>query len=363
MYLCSTCTVHYTGRLLDGTVFDSSVSRGTPFKFKIGVNQVIRGWDEGVATMKRGEKAFLVCPPDYAYGASGSPPKIPPNATLRFEVELIDFKPAPKEIWQMNSTERLVEAELRKDAGNKEFTGGNLFTALQEYEQGWTYVERLVEEDVEEEQLPRLKAVKSTLMSNAAAVCLKSQEYRRVIDFATKALNVDPKLVKALYRRGSAYLNLGEHKKSHKDLSEALELAPNDTSIKKELARLLEAKAKETERKRKAFGGIFQRKDFNPLHVPGARRDEPSENESFTDDEFDEEDSGEEQEAASVDEVNVDNEAKMAEDGEVPKSAEPEGESKESEKESEVQKHVDKNTHMQVEAESKEVEAPNVPAV
>ena len=84
-----TCTMHYTGTLLDGSKFDSSVDRGQPFKFKLGVGQVIKGWDQGVATMKLGEKAILTCSPDFAYGPSGYPPVIPPNATLNFEVELL----------------------------------------------------------------------------------------------------------------------------------------------------------------------------------------------------------------------------------------------------------------------------------
>lgn len=83
--------VHYTGRLLDGTVFDSSKDRDELFKFKVGTGQVIKGWDEGIVTMKRGETAVLTCKPEYAYGASGSPPKIPPNSTLEFEVEMHDF--------------------------------------------------------------------------------------------------------------------------------------------------------------------------------------------------------------------------------------------------------------------------------
>eukprot|EP00026_Physarum_polycephalum_P009127 Phypoly_transcript_09239.p1 GENE.Phypoly_transcript_09239~~Phypoly_transcript_09239.p1 ORF type:complete len:413 (+),score=126.11 Phypoly_transcript_09239:104-1342(+) len=84
-------TVHYVGTLLDGTEFDSSRGRGDPFKFKLGVGQVIKGWDQGVATMKKGELALLTCKSEYAYGASGSPPKIPPNATLQFEVELLSW--------------------------------------------------------------------------------------------------------------------------------------------------------------------------------------------------------------------------------------------------------------------------------
>ena len=87
----SEVSVHYVGKLLDGTVFDSSRDRNEQFKFKIGQGSVIKGWDQGVATMKRGEVALLTCSPEYAYGEAGSPPKIPPNSTLEFEVELFDW--------------------------------------------------------------------------------------------------------------------------------------------------------------------------------------------------------------------------------------------------------------------------------
>ncbi|XP_015906926.1 peptidyl-prolyl cis-trans isomerase FKBP4 [Parasteatoda tepidariorum] len=85
-------SVHYTGKLLDGTKFDSSVDRGEFFEFNLGKGEVIKAWDVGVATMKKGEKCILYCHPDYAYGKKGSPPKIPENATLVFEVELFDWQ-------------------------------------------------------------------------------------------------------------------------------------------------------------------------------------------------------------------------------------------------------------------------------
>lgn len=91
-----TCVMHYTGWLYEngkkGAKFDSSMDRGKPFEFAIGRRMVIGGWDEGVATMKVGGKRTLIIPPDLGYGARGAGGVIPPNATLIFDVELLDVK-------------------------------------------------------------------------------------------------------------------------------------------------------------------------------------------------------------------------------------------------------------------------------
>jgi peptidylprolyl isomerase len=91
-----TCVMHYTGWLYKdgakGTKFDSSVDRGSPFEFTIGVGQVIKGWDEGVASMKVGGKRTLIIPAAIGYGARGAGGAIPPNATLMFDVELLGVK-------------------------------------------------------------------------------------------------------------------------------------------------------------------------------------------------------------------------------------------------------------------------------
>ena len=87
-----TCMMHYTGWLTDGSKFDSSRDKDEPLGFPIGAGRVIRGWDEGVATMNVGGRRLLIIPGDLAYGPTGRPPRIPPNATLIFDVELLEIK-------------------------------------------------------------------------------------------------------------------------------------------------------------------------------------------------------------------------------------------------------------------------------
>jgi peptidylprolyl isomerase len=86
-----TAVVHYTGTLTDGTKIDSSVDKGQPYQFALGRAEVIKGWDEGIATMKVGGKRHLIVPPALGYGPAGRP-GIPPNSTLVFDVELLDVK-------------------------------------------------------------------------------------------------------------------------------------------------------------------------------------------------------------------------------------------------------------------------------
>ena len=123
------CVVHYTGRLLNGTIFDKSKS---PFKFPVGDGKVIKGWDLGVATMSVGERCYLTCSPENAYGAAGSG-SIGPNETLRFEVELLSFAPKPKSLFSMTATERIALAETQKATGNAAVAKGNLEEAILAY--------------------------------------------------------------------------------------------------------------------------------------------------------------------------------------------------------------------------------------
>lgn len=120
-------SLHYTGKLEDGTKFDSSLDTNTPFEFEIGKGMVIKAFDLGVASMKKGEKAILTCAPAYAYGVAGSPPKIPPNSTLIFELELLGWKAQDLSPKSDGGIERhiITKSEKRKTPGNAANVQGN----------------------------------------------------------------------------------------------------------------------------------------------------------------------------------------------------------------------------------------------
>ena len=110
--------MHYTGTLTDGTKFDSSRDRNEPFEFTIGEGQVIQGWDQGVMKMSLGEKAILFIGPDYGYGSSGNGP-IPPNANLKFEVELLRIERCVQRDGRANHSEvNAVAKQMLGQAGH-----------------------------------------------------------------------------------------------------------------------------------------------------------------------------------------------------------------------------------------------------
>ena len=117
--------------------------------------------------MKRGEKATLICSPDYAYGKRGSPPKIPPNSTLHFEVELLDFADKKREKWDMSPEEKVQDATKLKEEGNAALKEGNFKAAIKKYDEGIELV------DMEEEE--SAKNILKILRLNVSQACLKAQ--------------------------------------------------------------------------------------------------------------------------------------------------------------------------------------------
>jgi peptidylprolyl isomerase len=231
--------VHYVGTLQsDGSKFDSSRDRGDPFSFKLGAGQVIKGWDQGVASMARGEKSILTCRSDYAYGEQGSPPKIPGGATLDFEVELLDWdEPEPD-----TTEQRLEAASKRKEEGNELFKASDFVGAAGKYEKAVQYFEYSF--GLKDEEKSEVDAIKLPCLLNMAMCQLKTKDFSDAAVSCSKALDIDTHNVKALFRRGKARAEMGDYDIAKADLKEAIKYAPNNKDLRSEFARIKQAEAK-----------------------------------------------------------------------------------------------------------------------
>jgi FK506-binding protein 4/5 len=367
--------VHYVGTLLDGSEFDAC--RDRPFKFKLGVGQVIKGWDKGVATMKKGEKALFTIKPEYAYGKSGSPPKIPPDATLKFEVELLSwtdkvdvtkdggvlkkvlteasgwekpkddskvtinyklmlcqgddedavdlpvleektnfsfilgaeevvegleravesmkqgekawFKVLPnygygakgnealnvpanatliyevelleftkeKASWEMSTEEKIEACKKAKEEGNELFRQSKWKRAHKKYKKAAGFIEAGY--SMKDEEKAEADPLKLVCHLNMAACNLKLKEYKSVLEDCKKALEIEPKNIKALFRRGQALSALDDWKEAQSTFDKALELEPDNKDVKREIALLKRKIAEQDKKDRKRYQNMFAR--------------------------------------------------------------------------------------------------------
>mmetsp|Transcript_10556 Transcript_10556/g.15840 ORF Transcript_10556/g.15840 Transcript_10556/m.15840 type:complete len:486 (+) Transcript_10556:91-1548(+) len=274
-------TAHYTGTLeSDGSKFDSSRDRGKPFVFTIGQGQVIKGWDEGFASMKVGEKAKLAIRSDYGYGDRGMPPTIPAKANLVFDVELLGFKEKEKQPWEMTPEERLQKAASLKEEGTKEFTSGNHAIAADLYKKAAD----LADENEEGETLADdQKDMLVKCLGNAAMCYVKASSWSDVIDCCNKVFSKCPEEsesnIKILYRRGLAKMNIGELKDAKADLLAAYAIDNKNKDVRKAIQELKVKNAEAKKKEKALFGGVFGKISMydekeGPL-VPNAKGDNP----------------------------------------------------------------------------------------
>ncbi|KAL7543044.1 hypothetical protein ACHAXR_012345 [Thalassiosira sp. AJA248-18] len=280
----SEVTAHYTGTLeSDGSKFDSSRDRGKPFKFTIGQGQVIKGWDEGFASMKVGEKAKLVIRSDYGYGSQSMGANIPANSNLVFDVELLGFQEKEKAKYEMSPEERMEKASKLKEEGTKEFMSGNHSIAAELYKKA---ADLVVDDGESEEPLPdEEKDMYVKCWGNAAMCYVKAKDWPDVISCCNKVLEKAPEEaktnIKVLYRRGLAKMQTGELKLAKADLMAAYGIDSKNKDVRKAIQELKVKNAEAKKKEKAQFGGIFSSgkvsmyDDKEAVLVPNAKGDNP----------------------------------------------------------------------------------------
>jgi len=247
--------VHYVGTLLDGSKFDSSRDRPGFFDFEVGVGRVIKGWDLGISTMHKGEKCVLACRHDYAYGAHGSPPKIPGGATLLFEVELFTWKEKRKPKARMSMEERLREAESLKGRGTEAFKGAKHDDAFELYVDAADYLQ----EDFAPPEATE-DAASTLLIScllNGATCALKLGYYDSAEELCTKAIQQDGSSVKAHYRRGMARMHMAQFGAAKADLRQASTLDPKSKEVRDGFAECTKNEAASKKSEKAMYAKMF----------------------------------------------------------------------------------------------------------
>lgn len=256
----SKVTVHYVGTLLDGSKFDSSRDRPGFFEFSVGVGQVIKGWDQGIVTMHKGEKCLLAARSDYAYGDAGHPPTIPGGATLIFEVELFGWKEVRRNRDGMLGEMQLKEAAAAKAKGTDMFKAGNFSGALEKYSNAAYYIGGEASEpaiDVEEGKMEEATTLFTSSLLNAATCANKLQEFAEAVGLCSRALAADDTSVKALFRRGTARMHLGEFSDAKADLRKASELDPKSKEVRDAFAECAKKEAASKKSEKAMYAKMF----------------------------------------------------------------------------------------------------------
>jgi peptidylprolyl isomerase len=235
--------------------FDSSRTRNEPFSFSLGQGEVIRGWDEGVASMRVGERATLRCSAAYGYGARGSGAKIPPNSSLDFDVELLAVEPPTKSRSDMSADELLAGAEKDKRTGVELFAAGDFAGAKSRFEEALSWLVHVYGDA----DLERAKPVKLASLLNKAAAELKLQRFADARSSCDKVLEIDAANVKALTRRAQANVGRGELLLAKADMVAAVKLDPSNRALRTEYDGVLASIKASEESEKKAFGGLFSK--------------------------------------------------------------------------------------------------------
>lgn len=254
--------VHYKGLLLneEKTVFyDTRIdNNGQPLEFSSGEGLVPQGFEMCVRLMLPGEISLVTCPPDYAYDKFERPANVPEGAYVQWEIELLDFN-TPKDWTGFSFREIMEDVEKIKGTGNRLFKEGKFELAKAKYEKVLREFNHVHPQDDEEGK--EFANVRNLLHLNVAACLLKLGEHKKSIEACNKVLDANPVHVKALYRRGMAYMASGDYEEARADFNKMMTIDKSSEASAKAALLKLKNEEQEVERRvRKQFKGLFDKR-------------------------------------------------------------------------------------------------------
>ena len=249
--------VRYTASLAEGGAAFEERAEGNELEFVTGEAQVLEGLDAGVMSMQEGERCRLTVPAAMAYGDSGSTaPTVPPGKAVVYDLELVSFVKA-KEVHEMDHAEKVAACAARKADGNTLFKQGLWKRAAKKYTAGAKFVEADTDFSAAEKQEAR--KLKIACWNNASQCELKLGNLSEARDLCGKVLELDGLNVKALFRRGTAYMGMQDFIEADEDLKAALGQEPDNADVKRSRKRLAQLQAAYDKKQSKAYKNMFSR--------------------------------------------------------------------------------------------------------
>ncbi|CAK58920.1 unnamed protein product (macronuclear) [Paramecium tetraurelia] len=258
----SRCKILFKGTLDDGTIFDQYLDKERPYKFRIGNEILIKGFDIALKSMKVGEKAELKITPNYGYGNEGDQYKnVPQNANLTYEIQLLNFKEGKMQKWEMTTEEKQQEAINKRTKGTSLFKQQNYKEAYKIYKKALSYCTLTTTEGNE---------LKASLQLNLSICSYQLEQYKDSIDYAKKALDLktnQQQKLKALYRKALAHIKITELDEAQADLREALNIDSTNSAVIEELSKVKQI-LKETKMKEKEiYSKLFQQQLYDESEI------------------------------------------------------------------------------------------------
>ncbi|ONK60180.1 uncharacterized protein A4U43_C08F15240 [Asparagus officinalis] len=254
-----TVYIRYTALLEDGTLFEKVGFDDKLFEFAVDEEEVIAGLDRAVATMLKGEISQIMVKREYGFmndHVDRIGINVPAYSTLVYEVELVDFT-KEKELWEMSNHEKIGAAENAKQMGNDLYKIGKFSRAAKKYDKAVSYINENGSFEDGDDKLVRTLRVSCWL--NHAACSLKLKDFKETIQLCSKVLDIEFCNLKALYRRGQAYMAAGHLDLAKLDIQKALEVDPQNREVKSLELSLRKEQRESSKRDAKLYANMFER--------------------------------------------------------------------------------------------------------